>query len=188
MPLSEPADREPIHERRVTCRGYRRSDGLWDIEGHIVDVKTYDFESADRGTLRAGDPVHEMRMRITVDDEFLVHDAEADTEHAPYAICPAAAPPMNRIKGLRIGPGWHREINRRVGGALGCTHLRELLGPMATTAFQTIVPIKARQNQGAAGKQASLIGSCYAYAPDSPVVRRLWPEQYREPGQAESGE
>ncbi len=38
MPLSPPAaSREHIHTRVVECRGYRRDDGLWDIEGHITD-------------------------------------------------------------------------------------------------------------------------------------------------------
>jgi Protein of unknown function (DUF2889). len=38
MPLSEPVDREPRHARRVTCDGYRRADGLWDIEAHLGKV------------------------------------------------------------------------------------------------------------------------------------------------------
>src|SRR5690606_12405498 len=57
MPLSPPVEREPIHIRTVTCRGYRRSDGLWDIEGHLVDTKAYLFESRWRGTLAPGEPV-----------------------------------------------------------------------------------------------------------------------------------
>lgn len=182
MPLSNPAPREPIHERRVECRGYRREDGLWDIEGHLVDVKTYDFENTDRGHVAAGVPVHEMWVRITIDDDFLVHDAEASTEYAPFTICPHAAPSMKEIKGMRIGSGWRREINRRIGGTLGCTHLRELLGPMATTAVQTIVPIKSKSLKPAAGKRPALLGTCHAYAPDSPVVKRLWPEHYRGDG------
>lgn len=181
MPLSPPTqDREPIHERRVDCRGYRRGDGLWDIEGHMVDVKTYDFDSTERGHLQAGTPVHEMWLRITIDDDFLIHDAEASTEFAPYDVCPQAAPSMEKIKGVRIGPGWRREVNRRVGGTLGCTHLRELLGPMATTAFQTIVPIKSKETRTPSGQRPALIGTCHAYAPDSPVVKRLFPDHYRD--------
>lgn len=186
MPLSSPAEREPIHERRVECRGFRRGDGLWDIEGHLVDVKTYDFESRDRGHVAAGTPVHEMWIRLTIDDDFLIHDCEARTEYAPYGICPQAAPPMEKLKGVRIGSGWRREINKRVGGTLGCTHLRELLGPMATTAVQTIVPVKAKENPSPSSRRPAFIGTCHAYAPDSPVVQRLWPEHYREPGEGES--
>lgn len=185
MPLSPPADREPIHERRVECRGYRRKDGLWDIEGRMTDVKTYDFHNTERGHVEAGTPVHEMWVRITIDDEFLIHEAEASTEHAPYGICPEAAPGMEKLKGIRIGAGWRREINKRVGGTLGCTHLRELLGPMATAAVQTIVPIKERKETAPAGQRPAFIGTCHAYAPNSPVVKRRWPDWYRDSGDRE---
>ncbi len=43
MPLPPPVDREPIHTRRIECTGYRRTDGLWDVEGHLVDTKSYEF-------------------------------------------------------------------------------------------------------------------------------------------------
>jgi hypothetical protein len=185
MPLSPPADREPIHERHVECRGYRRKDGLWDIEGHMVDVKTYDFHNAERGMVEAGVPVHEMWVRITIDDDYLIHAAEASTEYAPYGICPRAAPPMEKLKGVRIGPGWRREINKRVGGTLGCTHLRELLGPMATAAVQTLAPLKEKEDAPARDRRPTFLGTCLAYAPDSPVVQRRWPEWYRDNGERE---
>ena len=41
MPLSAPAPRHFMHNRAIECRGYQREDGLWDIEGHLVDTKTY---------------------------------------------------------------------------------------------------------------------------------------------------
>jgi hypothetical protein len=186
MPLSPPAEREPIHERRVHCHGYRRKDGLWDVEGHLVDVKAYAFDSTERGHVEAGVPVHEMRVRISVDDDFVVHSAEACTEYAPYGVCAQAAPSMEKIRGMRIGSGWRREIEKRLGGTLGCTHLRELLGPMATTAFQTIVPIRAKQMKATSGNRPTLLGTCHAYASDSPVVKRLWPEHYRKTGTGES--
>lgn len=176
MPLSPPDDREPIHQRKVVCQGFRRKDGLWDVEGHIIDTKTYDFQSTERGEVHAGTPVHEMRVRITFDDDFLIHQAEACTEYSPYSICPQAAPSMEKLKGIRMVAGWRREINERVGGTLGCTHLRELLGPMATTAFQTVVPIKTRENKSLPSKRPSLIDSCYAYSAKRNVVKRLWPE------------
>lgn len=152
----------------------------------MVDVKSYDFDTRERGHVEAGVPVHEMWVRITVDDDFLVHDAEACTEYAPFSVCPQAAPSMAQIKGLRIGAGWRRGINERIGGTLGCTHLRELLGPMATTAFQTIAPIKMKENRTRGATRPSLIGTCHAYAPDSPVVERLWPEHYRPAGGGKS--
>ncbi len=43
MPLSDPAPRKPLHKRANECRGYRRDDGLWDIEAHMTDTKSYVF-------------------------------------------------------------------------------------------------------------------------------------------------
>ena len=177
MPLSvSKTKRERIHERKVTCVGYRREDGLWDIEGHLTDKKAYDFSSDDRGQVPAGEPVHEMWLRITVDDELVIRATEAATDYAPFKICGGAVENFSKLKDIKIGPGFRKHVAQIVGGTSGCTHLRELLGPMATTAFQTIVPIKARERNGTAAKSSSLIGTCHAYAPDSDVVKRLWPE------------
>jgi hypothetical protein len=91
-----------------------------------------------------------------------------------------------------------REANQRVGGNVGCTHLRELLQQMATTALQTIGPYRAwreardhgeaaepgsdkldaRIAQKMPGGRHSIVNSCRAYASDGPIVRRRWPELY----------
>lgn len=177
MPLAAAqTERELIHTRRVECRGFRRADGLWDIEGHLTDVKSYDFSSVDRGEVKSGEPVHEMWLRITVDDELVIRHTEAATDHGPFNICPGAAPNFAAIRDVKIGPGFRREIHRLVGGTLGCTHLRELLLSMATTAFQTIIPIRSRKQNGNAARNTSLVGTCHAYAPGSEVVKRLWPD------------
>ena len=63
MPLSPPQPREHMHTRDITCTGYRRADGLWDIEGHLTDTKTYAFTNDERGEVPPGVPVHEMRIR-----------------------------------------------------------------------------------------------------------------------------
>ena len=60
MPLSKPALRKHLHNRNIECKGYEREDGLWDIEAHLVDTKTYSFENHDRGTVASGKPVHDM--------------------------------------------------------------------------------------------------------------------------------
>lgn len=189
MPLSEPAEREPIHVREVTCRGYRRRDGLWDIEGHLKDVKSYPF-STERGRLEPGDPVHEMWLRLTVDDALTVRAVEAVTEHSPYATCGAITPNFQVLVGLSVRTGWTRAVKERLGGAKGCTHLVELLGPLATTAFQTVFPILSReagQRGGASvagsapGKRPVLLDMCHVYASDGEMVRRLWPDHYTGP-------
>ena len=185
MPLSPPADRELLHTRAIELHGYRRADGLYDIEARLVDTKTYAFSNQDRGEITPGTPLHGMLARMTVTEDMEITAFEAVTEYGPYAICPSAAPNFARLAGLRIGRGFIKAANERVGGVHGCTHLRELLGQMGTVAFQTLYSVRVRK-PGApnapnatetAGKPA-MLGTCLAYAPDSPVVQRQWPAFY----------
>jgi hypothetical protein len=185
MPLSDPAPREALHKRTIEMTGYARDDGLWDIEGHIVDAKTYGFESDWRGTVAPGVPVHEMRVRLTIDDERLIHACEAVSEHYPFPICPDVAPNFAALQGVKIGPGWMREVRRIVGATRGCTHIVEMLAQMGTVAYQTHVAkqrVKGKREPRAdtdkTRARPALIDSCYALASDGPVVAKLMPDWY----------
>lgn len=188
MPLSAPADRQLLHLRDIELRGYQRADGLFDIEAHLTDTKSYGFPNEGRGWIEKGEALHGMWIRLTIDDDMLIHACEASSDFTPYDICPQAAPNFARLAGLRIGPGFNKAVKERVGGVLGCTHLREVLGQVATVAFQTLYPVRRKREREAAAKRAEelraqgltpeqeppkpnpLIGTCLAYAPDSPVT------------------
>jgi hypothetical protein len=184
MPLSPPVPRQDLHRRLIDMHGYAREDGLYDIEAWLADTKTYPFENLDRGTVAAGEPLHGMWVRMTVGEDMVIRACDAASDYTPYAICPQAAPNFSRLAGVTIGPGFNRAVKERVGGALGCTHLREVLAQMATVAFQTIGPMRwrrAREAREAAiargetppsAKRVLAINSCYAYAEGSAVVRR----------------
>jgi hypothetical protein len=184
MPLSAPADRELLHNRDILMRGYRRADGLYDIEAHLTDTKSYAFENQDRGTIRPGEALHGMWVRLTVGEDMVIRACEAVSDFTPYRICPEVTPNFAALAGVSVGPGFNRAVKERLGGALGCTHLREVLAQMATVAFQTIGPMrwrKAAEARAAAiargeapppAKRVLPINSCYAYAEGSEVVRR----------------
>jgi hypothetical protein len=172
MGLSPAAEREERHLRRVNCRGFARKDGLLDIEGELIDTKDYDFPSSAYGTIKAGHPIHHMQVRITIDFDLTIIAAEAVTLHGPYNICPKGAENITGLVGLQIGPGWKRKVQQAIGGPKGCTHITELMGPMATTAFQTLYGEKARQRRARGEDEnspirtplPSLANSCIAYA------------------------
>ncbi len=176
MPLSEPAPRERLHRRTINIDGYRRADGLFDIEGEITDAKTFPIQFENR-TTGPGEPVHHMRLRFTVDEGMTIQAAEAVTEAGPFAICPGGAESFARLAGLRIGPGFVREAMTRLGGPAGCTHIRELVQQMGTVVFQTLFGQRSRPLDEAA-MAARMVNSCHAYAADGPVVRRRWPHLY----------
>jgi hypothetical protein len=180
MPLSDAATREPLHRRQIDIRGYRRTDRMFDIEAHLLDTKSYGFDNEERGFLPAGTPLHGMWIRLTIDEDLLIHACEAASDHTPYAVCPQAAPNFAALAGLKIGPGFNRAVNERVGGVLGCTHLREVLAQMATVAYQTLYPVRrakeqAREAATGVREKPRIIGTCHAYRPDSPVVKLRWP-------------
>ena len=183
MPLPEPAPRQKLHERHIVCCGFAREDGLWDIEGHLTDHKTYTHTSGTRTDIPAGEPVHEMWLRLTVDDYFVVQAIEVVTEQSPYpATCPAIAPDYQKIVGLKIGPGWTRAVRERMGGMQGCTHLTELLGPIATTAFQTIYPVLSRRTaESKSAGRLALLNTCHTFDSSGDVVRRIAPDLYTGP-------
>jgi hypothetical protein len=184
MPLSPPAPREPLHVRQVECRGYRREDGLWDIEGHLVDTKTYAFNNRHRGEIKPGVALHEMWIRLTLDDQMTVKHVEAVTDAGPFAVCGDIAPAFRKLEGLTVGQGWTRKVRDLLGGTAGCTHIVELLGPVATTAFQTMFSERERQRRaGGAGTRSKPrpLDSCHALRSDGPVVKEQWPEFYTGP-------
>ncbi|MCP3870810.1 MAG: DUF2889 domain-containing protein [Gammaproteobacteria bacterium] len=180
MPLSQPMEREHLHTRQVTCEGFRRQDGLWDIEAHLTDTKTYGFANQDRGgRIEAGEPLHEMSIRLTLDLDFLIHNIEAVSDHTPFQVCSEVTEGMKRLIGLRIGPGWMKAVRRRVGGAHGCTHLLEMLRPLSSTAYQTMHgALEERANRNPDRSRPRILDTCYALASDGPIVEREWPEFY----------
>ena len=82
VPLSPPAARSHLHDRRVVFRGYRRGDGLWDIEAELHDSKTQEFVLPGEGRWAAGEPIHGMAIRLTVDNDTVVHAIEVATTPA----------------------------------------------------------------------------------------------------------
>jgi hypothetical protein len=188
MPLPPPADRTLLHTRKITCQGYRRADGLWDVEGHLTDERTYAHRGLTGAEKQPGEFIHDLSIRLTLDDSLTVRAVAVAADATPFPLCPAIAPAYQKLVGLAIVSGWTAAVKERLGGVQGCTHLVELLGPVATTAFQTIAPIRqqaeirereAMRDQGVEPpprRPPPLLNSCHSFAADGPLVRTLWPE------------
>ena len=174
--------RELLHTRNVSLRGFVRDDELFEIEAELLDTKNYDFQNHDRGTIKKSEPIHQMKIKLVLDEKLFVVDAEAKTENSPYFICKNANSNFRKIIGLQIRSGWKREITKLIGGTNGCTHITELLSSVATAAFQTIYPYKSKQKNKNEAKlnhdqeKPLLLGTCYAFNNKSEVVKRLWPK------------
>jgi hypothetical protein len=182
MPLPAPASRQHLHTRSITYRGFLRDDGLWDIEGELVDAKPYAFDMMERGHLEPGTPVHGLQIRVTVDDRMKIHAIATSMDFTPYGECRRGADPMQRMVGHSMGPGWRQTIERELGGIKGCTHLRELLFNLATATYQTVFPYRERQREQSGARADSAdkppyhLGRCIAWDFDGPVVKKVYPQ------------
>jgi hypothetical protein len=179
MSLTRAVPRTLIHRREIQSCGYQREDGLWDIEAHLKDLKTETVPHPEResGYIPAGEPFHEMIVRLTIDTSLLIHDIQAQTRFAPFKMCASVADVYEAIKGTRISAGWLKECKSRTGGRLGCTHLNELLPVLATTAIQSLWTV---QDEATFRQSAStMINTCQGWASDGEVVRKYLPEHYQ---------
>lgn len=185
MSLSAPAPRRHLHTRTIRCEGFEREDGLWDIEARIIDTKTHKTVEPYRGPRDAGAHVHDMVLRLTLDREMVVKDIEVSTNEAPYDPCFTVAPSYKGLIGAKIGAGWRKAVSESVGGTKGCTHLRELLMPAATVAFQTMGSWPKEKDAQGEAKPVALAGKgaarpyflegCKAWASDGEIVAKLYP-------------
>jgi hypothetical protein len=180
MSLPPPEKRELVHTRTIECSGYRRTDGLWDIEGSLIDTRTEEMETFGRGKITPGEHLHEMWLRMTVDSELTVRSIDAKTVHAPYPPCPNFPDRFDKLVGQQIEPGWTAKVRLLLGGRWGCTHLVELLGPLATTAVQTVYAWRGETGEHLEDNVApptDFIDTCHTLAAGTEVVRRLWPDR-----------
>ena len=189
MPLPPPtAERARLHLRSVKLEGYKRADGLWDIEARIVDTKDQDYPLSS-GLRRPGEAVHDMSVRVTIDAKMNILEAAACTDAAPYmGYCDTVPPDYSGIVGLNLFHGFRKAVKDLYGGTRGCAHVSELLMQLPTAALQTFAS-EVLDNDDSQHKPYQL-ERCHALVAHSEAVRRFYPRWYRSDnhGQEETAE
>jgi len=177
MPLSSAAvDRSRLHVRAVTSEGYRRGDDLFDIEGRLTDVKDHDYALLT-GVRRAGEPVHDMWIRLTIGRDYLIRAIEVRTDEMPYpGACDLITPAYDKLVGASLLHGFRRTLQDAMGGVRGCSHLTELLSHAPTAAIQMFAGLR-REIEG--DERPFQLDRCHALETTTDTVRRYYPRWYR---------
>ena len=176
LPVSE-VERELTHTRRIRYEGYKRSDGLWDIEAHLLDTKNHDYH-LKTGVRRAGQPIHDMWLRVTIDRSFTIHDALAAMDAVPYpGGCEKIPPAYRKLIGLNLTRGFRKRVWELLGTVKGCTHLTEMLNGLPTAAIQTFAG--ERQEEAEDGTKPFQLDQCHALETTSETVKVWYPKWYR---------
>jgi hypothetical protein len=178
MPLSSPAPRALRHTRAIVVEAYARDDGLWDLDARISDVKVRDTSLAS-GLRPGGVPVHDLKLRITIDRELTIVDAEAASDSVPYpGYCDTIAPVYKKLIGLSLMKHFRLHLKDRLSGVLGCTHLTELAQVLPTAAIQAYANDVFQTRDGVGDESTERpfqLDRCHALRIDGPAVARYYP-------------
>jgi hypothetical protein len=180
MPLPPPISPRALkHRRAIEIEAFAREDGLWDIDAHITDVKTRDANLAS-GLRPAGEPLHDLSLRITVDTRFNIVDAVSSSDRMPYpGYCDAISPAYKKLVGMNLLKSFRLKAQEALGGVLGCTHITDLAVQLPTAAIQAFAgdvfdPNEASQASGKSDKPFQL-DRCHALRTDGPAVVQFYP-------------
>lgn len=187
MSLPAPsADRKQLHTRTLRIDAFERADGQWDLEAELVDVKSYDFPRK-QGVHKAGEPVHHILLRVTVNEDYTITDAVAGYKAAPFnQHCSSISSAYEGLIGMNLLKNFRQAVKQRFFRSAGCTHLTELSYVLPTVAIQARANRRRKEEndvsvQGAVpGTRPFQLDGCHALRLDSEPVREFYP-QWHEP-------
>lgn len=179
LPPAHP-QRQLRHRRRIDVEVFTCGDGVWQVDAHLSDIKTFDVD-LHTGTRPAGVPIHDMTLRLVVDESFGILDAGAESRHVPYpGFCEHHGNPdesgdaYRRLIGLNLMFGFAAAVKERLGGAKGCTHLTEICKVLPTAVLQGFAgTVKFAERFGE--QRPFQLDRCHALRSDAEAVRIHYP-------------
>ena len=177
LPPAAP-ERQLKHRRSINVQIYARGNGLWEVDAEITDVKTRDAKLA--GGLRlAGDPIHDMLLRIVVNEQLDIVEAGSETRWMPYpGHCDDHDDAYASLVGLNLLKGFRQAVKERLGGVAGCTHITELTQVLPTAVIQAFAGEVIDTREDSASRPFQ-IDSCHALRSDGAAVKIFYPRWYR---------
>jgi hypothetical protein len=168
--------RRPLHRRALDVQVFARDDGLFDVEASLIDTKTHDVPLAG-APRKAGDPIHEMQLRLTVNPALTITAAASDTRWMPYPdACGRHGDAYAQLIGLNLMKGFRHAVAERLGGTRGCTHLTELCQILPTAVIQAMAGSVIDTREGdAAGNPPFQLDRCHALRRDGATVAQFYP-------------
>ena len=181
LPIAAPT-RKLSHHRSIDVRVYARGGGLWEVDAEVRDVRANDTRMAT-GRLPAGLPIHDMLLRLVVDEQFNVIEAGAETRARPDpGACENHGDAYGRLAGLNLMKRFRQNVRERLGGIEGCTHITELSQVLPTAVVQAFAgQVLDVSGKDPSAQQPMQIDRCHALRADGPVVQQYYPRWYRRP-------
>ena len=174
------SERQLKHRRSIDVQIYARGNGLWEVDAHITDVRPVTTQMVT-GPLPAGEPIHDMLLRLVVDEQCNIVEAGAQTTAMPYpGQCDTYGDVYGRLVGLNLMKGFRQAVKERVGGAQACTHITELAQVLPTAVVQAFAgEVIDTRGASADSTQPFQIDRCHALRANGPTVQAYYPRWYR---------
>jgi hypothetical protein len=178
MPLNPShGDRTRLHARQTRYECFRRPDGLFDIEGHLTDIKDHDCALLT-GVRSAGVPVHDMWARVVIAQDGVIRSIEVTFDDMPYpGACDRIRAAYGKLVGASLLHGFRKSLYDAMGGVRGCSHVTEMLSHAPTAAIQMLAGLRHEIEPD--GKKPFELDRCHALETTTDSVRRYYPQWYR---------
>ncbi len=172
------AHRQLKHRRQFDVQVFSRGDGQWEVDAVLIDTKTRDVKLS-AGLRPAGTPIHEMLLRLVVDERLEIREAGSETRWMPYLpFCAEHGDAYSRLVGLNLLQGFREKLRERLGGVLGCTHITELAQVLPTAVIQAFAG-EVIDTRGNVDNKPFQLDRCHALRSDGQAVQTYYPRGYR---------
>jgi hypothetical protein len=166
--MNETKAPKALHHRSINHQTWLHEDGALEIESRLIDTKDYDAHVGFDRPLPAGEPVHDMTIRILLGPDGVIRDITLRMDSSPFDICPEVTARFEDLRGASMGKGWNNFLSMRFNGAGGCRHLIDLLRGMGTVVFQS-----AHGKDWTPESLEKMADSCHAFRQGGSVMVRL---------------
>ncbi|HEX7503925.1 MAG TPA: DUF2889 domain-containing protein [Syntrophales bacterium] len=181
--------KERIHSRTITVNSYEIDDSSLLVEGDLVDERFFPSFYYSRNEFLDPGIVHDIRVEMKVSLPALeITEARAHMRKIPIGDCLGVESSAERIVGLRIKPGFARDLKDRLGGIAGCLHMTTLIYNMGAAAVQGMWASVSRKREGGGTRSLDydpgiLKNSCWLWRENGPFyegVKKLRGERGKE--------
>ncbi len=179
LPPAAP-QRQLKHRRQIDVQVFVCGNGLWEVDAVLTDVKTRVSQMLD-GPRPAGTPIHDMLLRLVVNEQLDILAAGSESRWMPYTdLCSEHGDAYSKLVGLNLLKDFRKQLRHRVGGVLGCTHITELAQVLPTAVVQAFAgDVIDTRGTAEGASQPFQIDRCHALVSHGEAVRLHYPRWYR---------
>jgi hypothetical protein len=171
--------KERIHSRIITVHTYEIDDSSLLIEGDLVDERFFPSFYYSRSEFLDPGIIHDIRVEMKVSLPRLeITEARSQMRKIPIQDCLGVESSAEKIVGVRIKPGFSRDLKERLGGTSGCLHMTTLVYHMGAAAVQGMWAWFSRKREGGSTRSLDydpgiLKDSCWLWREDGPFFEKV---------------